>query len=376
MKSKKRKSILPLTQEAYENAKQVVRVCSTKNGLYASGGIKGYKGVWSRDSNITLLGASTDSSEEFKEVWKQSLETLKKHQSQLGQIPNAVLKFRAKERQVDFKSIDSSLWFIIGHHLYKKRYKDASLFKSHKHALAKALLWLHYRDFWENATLEQLPTSDWQDAFPNKYGATLNTQALYYFVLSLVNDKKRLKVLSKEVNVVKEDRLWNGTFYWAYRWKNHNKYKEIGEWFDSLGNMMAIVFGLADKKKSRLILDYVKRQHIAQPYPMKAIAPPIKPGSVHWEDYYYDARATPGHYLNGGIWPFIGGFYILALVRMKRYSEAEEELERYAEGCLKAQLFPEWIDPKTKATWGQLQAWSAGMYMWAYNAVKKKNILL
>ena len=34
----------------------------------------------------------------------------------------------------------------------------------------------------------------------------------------------------------------------------------------------------------------------------------------------------PGDYHNGGIWPFIAGFYVAALVAAGRYQLAEEKL--------------------------------------------------
>ena len=54
-----------ILEKAYEKAKETVHLCSTKNGLYASGGKKGYKGVWSRDSMITLIGACSDDDPKF-----------------------------------------------------------------------------------------------------------------------------------------------------------------------------------------------------------------------------------------------------------------------------------------------------------------------
>jgi glycogen debranching enzyme len=361
--------------EAYEKAVETVKQCSTKNGLYASGGKNGYFGVWSRDSNITLIGASSDKGLEFKEQLKKSLITLGTHQGASGQIPNAVLHFERKKPQVDFKSIDSSLWFVIGHYFYKKKYKDNSLFKKYKKAIEKAITWIRFRDVGEDVTLEQLPTTDWQDAFPNKYGAVISTQALYYKTLNLIGDKKTAAKLKKIVNENKEDCLWNKDFYWAYRWKNHNKYKEIGEWFDSFGNLIAIIFGLADKKRAKKIINYIKKHKIDKPFPVKSIYPSIKKGSQYWEDYYLDAGATPNHYLNGGIWPFIGSLYVLALIKLKMFKEAETTLQSLAESNLKANTFPEWINPKTKETHGELQAWSAGTYIWAYNSLKKKRIL-
>jgi glycogen debranching enzyme len=365
-----------LINQAYEKAKEVIKECSTEYGLYASGGPKGYRGVWSRDSVITLMGASSDPDFLFKGQLRKSLQTLGQYQSKLGQIPNAVLNLDKKKRQADFKSIDSSLWYVIGHYFYRSRYRDASLFRRYKKSIKKAVVWEMYRDVGEDVTLEQLPTTDWQDAFPHKYGTAINTQALYYRVLDLIKKRRKKRKLGKIVNKKKGDKLWNGNFYWAYRWKNHNKYKEIGEWFDSLGNILAIVFGLAGKKRAKKILNYIETKRINRPYPLKSIFPPIKRGSEYWEDYYYDAGATPNHYLNGGIWTYIGGFYVLALIKVKRFREARRELEKLAEANLKGNLFPEWIDPKDKKTHGQLQAWSAGTYMWAYNSLKKKKVIM
>jgi len=365
-----------VTDLCYEKAKQALETCFTKHGLYASGGKNGYKGVWSRDSMITLIGASTDSNPEFKTQFKKSLITLEKYQSKLGQIPNAVLNLDKKKPQVDFKSIDSSLWFVIGEYIYKKRFKEKSLFEAHEPSIKKAVNWLKHRDVGEDTTLEQLPTTDWQDAFPHKYGVVINTQALYYKLLDLINDKKSKAKLNNSVNKNPDIRLWNNNFYWAYRWKNHNKYKEIGKWFDSLGNLLAIIFDLADKERSKKIIAHIKKHKINKPYPVKSIHPPIRKGSDYWEDYFYDAGATPNKYLNGGIWPFIGGFYILVLIKLKKFKEAEKELKILAESNLKNNLFPEWINPINKKTHGQLQAWSAGTYIWAYNSLNKKKVLL
>ena len=361
--------------EAYEKAKETVRLCSTQYGLYASGGKKGYKGVWARDSMITLIGA-TSADDEFKHLFKKSILTLRKHQSHMGQIPNAVLKLKAKNPQVDFKSIDSSLWYVIGQYIYKKRFREAHLFDESEHSIKNAVKWVMYRDVGEDVTLEQLSTTDWQDAFPNKYGTVISTQALYCKVLELIKDKKRHEKLKREVNSYEDDDLWNGKFYWAYRWKNHNKYKEIGKWFDSFGNLIAIIFDLADDKKAKSIIDYIQKHNINRPYPVKSIFPSIKRGSEYWEDYYLDAGASPNHYLNGGIWPYLGGFYVLALIKMKQFKKAEKELKILAESNLKSHVFPEWIDPITKATYGVYQAWSAGTYMWAYNSLKSKKVLI
>jgi glycogen debranching enzyme len=363
-------------EEAYRQATEAIDECITPNGLYASGGEKGYKGVWSRDSFITLLCVSSQKNIKYKKVFEKSLKTLANAQSKHGQIPNAVLGFEKKKEQVDFSSIDSSLWFIIGHYIYKKRF-GPRMFKEHKKNIDKAFSWLGSQDVGEDGMLVQLPTTDWQDAFPQRYGKTINTQALYYKVLSLAGKTEEAKKLQRKVNLEENTSLWNENYYWAYRWKNHNKYKEIGEWFDSLGNLLAIIFDLADKKMANKILNHIKKNKIALPYPIKTIDPPIKKGSPYWEDYYLDCDAgIPTHYLNGGIWPFIGGFYVLALIKTKRFGEATRALKSLAKANTKGNSFPEWIDPVSKKTHGIYQAWSAGVYMLAYDSLKKKRVLI
>ena len=224
--------------------------------------------------------------------------------------------------------------------------------------------------------LAQLPTSDWQDAFPHKYGHTISTQALYYKVLNLVGDVESAQKLKFMVNEDSDTNLWNNNYYLAYRWKNHGKHREFGDWFDSLGNLLAIVFDLADKEKAEKILNYIEKKKINQPYPVRSIYPVIKPGSKYWQDYFLDCLAgKPNNYANGGVWGFIGCFYVLALIKMSKLELAEKELKKRAEADLKFG-FPEWIHPikKTVSDMHKCQAWEAGMYILAYESLKRKRV--
>jgi glycogen debranching enzyme len=364
-------------KEAYEKALKVLDLCSKSRGFYAA--YPGYQGIWARDSVITSLGANLVN-EKYKKVFKASLVTLAKQQSDKGQIPNAVM---LKGKKIDYKSIDSSLWFVLGHYIYKKRYED-SLFRKYRKRIGAAVNWLSYQDMGEDGLLEQQPTSDWQDAFPHRYGHTINTQALWYKVLNLVGRNKEARRVRDVCDNSKDDGLWNGNYYIPWRWKNHNKYHERGEWFDSLGNLLAIVFDLADRKKSIKILNYIKKKKIDKPYPVRAIDPPIRRGSKDWQDYFDDAEArTPYHYLNGGIWTFIGAFYVLALLKVGYLGEAQRSLEKLAEANLLSPGFAEWIHGKSgkPGVSGDgrndgNQGWNAGMYVLAYESVKKGKVLI
>jgi hypothetical protein len=377
---------MDITISAYQKALEVLKKVSTPKGFYAAS--PGYQGVWARDSMITSLGASLIPEEKFKESFKNSLLTLSKYQSSRGQVPNAIIpkSSRFNKPQVDFQSIDSSLWFVIGHYIYRNRYKESSLFKKHAFNIHKAMNFVYNLDMGEDSMPEQQPTTDWQDAFPHRYGHTINTQALYFKVLTFTKNKQEASLLKKTVNKKSDVSLWDSKlgYYLPWRWKNHNKYQEKGEWFDTLGNLLAIIFELADNSQSNKILSHIKKSKIDSPFPIKSIYPPIKPGSKDWQPYFNDSNArTPYHYSNAGIWTFIGGIYILALIKQKKFKEAEKQLTKLAEANLQKPEFAEWLNGKTgkpgnshSSSQEGNQAWNAGMYILAFESLKQKKVLI
>jgi hypothetical protein len=164
--------------------------------------------------------------------------------------------------------------------------------------------------------------------------------------------------------------LWGRPFYLPWV-----AFRDFGDWCDVLGNSLAILAGIADAHRADRILTYFDDVGVAQPYPAKAIHPAITPGHKDWRDYYRNGdRSLPDQYHNGGIWPFIGGFLVAALVAAGRPAEAAGHLERLA-GALReshgeAWEFNEWHHGRTGRPMGApQQAWSAALYLFAYRAV-------
>lgn len=362
---------------ACEKAVSVLNECSTKYGLYASGGTQGYTQVWARDSCISMIGASFHTSK-FKEVFKKSLLTLKLKQSKNGQIPNAVDFVFSIEKPVTYATIDSSLWYILGHYFYRKKFGD-DLWKKSFSSIKMAIDWVSCQDAGEDMMPEQLPTTDWQDCFPHRYGHTINTQALYFACLKALG-KKNIHSLKRTINYY----LWDDDlgYYLPWRWKDHGKYSEKGKWFDSFGNVLAIVFGVAEKSKAKRIVSFIRNNKVDRPYPLRAIFPTIEKNSNDWHDYFSSSLAgQPNQYLNGGIWPFIGGFYIAALEELNMHKQAFEELKVLADankiGKYSEWEFNEWISPLSGTPEGGYhQAWSAGSYLLAFECVRRKKNLL
>ncbi len=151
-------------------------------------------------------------------------------------------------------------------------------------------------------------------------------------------------------------------------------FRELGEWFDSFGNILAILAGVADQQQSDTILDFISRYSL-DTWPLRSLTPVVRPGDADWRDYYGTLNA-PHHYHNGGVWPFLGGFYVAALVKAGRHDAAATALQNLAQ-LNQCGQFNEWHHGETGVPMGaQDQAWSAGMYLFAWECVTRGEVAL
>jgi len=231
---------------------------------------------------------------------------------------------------------------------------------------------------------EQQPTSDWQDAFPHKYGHTISTIALYYSALKLYGKTRTMKNVldAASEKTGPKIQMFDSTagHFYPWVWKNHDGDIERETWFDSLGNLYAICGGLATKKQTGSILNFIEKKGLARPYPIRCMYPTLVKGGKEWQSYFSKCLAKDQHsYLNGGIWPYIGGFYIAALIKAGRLEKAEAELGLLAEanklGQEREWEFNEWIHPiRGKAEGSDYHAWSAGAFLFALSSLEQKQL--
>jgi glycogen debranching enzyme len=106
--------------------------------------------------------------------------------------------------------------------------------------------------------------------------------------------------------------------------------------------------------------------------------PYIRPEDRDWRERYALLN-RPGDYHNGGVWPFICGFYVAALVAARKYRLAEEkllELTRIVRLSVAGNLnfgFNEWLNANDGMPKGQeWQTWSAALYLYAAKCVEEK----
>src|SRR3972149_11571297 len=118
---------------AYEKARRVLGSECSPIGLMASP--EGYPHVWARDSIITALGATLLT--EHANCLRTSLATLAGQQSELGAIPNNVSVATGQLDHTNAGSVDSNLWFILGHAFQHRTLGDGAFLRAQWPALEK-----------------------------------------------------------------------------------------------------------------------------------------------------------------------------------------------------------------------------------------------
>jgi GH15 family glucan-1,4-alpha-glucosidase len=401
-----------LLEEARHRAVEVLRSCVTAYGFRASGAPPGYPQVWARDSVITGLGAVLTGEPDLVTAFRVSLDTLGSHQSELGLIPLNVLPETGETSTENAGAVDANLWFILGHYYHYLCTDDAAYLAGSWPRVERAILWLRFQDMNECGLLEVPEAGDWMDLLAVRYN-TLYDNVLYGAALRAAAEMApacgrdgtpyqciATKVFERLNLLLWVDRCWVPAHFaehlerlkamrleWYMLYHNVGTissrpfylpfvaFREYGDYCDTLGNLLAVLCGLADEHRTDHILRYLYQVGAGQPYPTKAIYPPIYPGSPDWRDYYRSRNLNlPHQYHNGGIWPFIGGFHVAALVKVGWMQEASNLLADLAAanrlGVHREWEFNEWLHGETGHPMGYAsQAWSAAMYVYAHNAV-------
>jgi glycogen debranching enzyme len=141
---------------------------------------EGYPHVWARDSVITALGTSLLA--EHANCLRTSLATLASQQSELGAIPNNVSVATGRLDHTNAGSVDSNLWYILGHYVQYNTFGDAATLRAHWPSLERALLWLRYQDSNGCGLLEVHEAADWADLLANRFNV-LYDNVLWYAAL-------------------------------------------------------------------------------------------------------------------------------------------------------------------------------------------------
>jgi len=258
-------------------------------------------------------------------------------------------------------------------------------------AAKKALTWMEYRSPANRVLVCQMPTSDWRDEqWVLGYGLFVNTLVHIYLGLFGLNEQAEIFKENMGRFTVKDDRqnrhIHEGLVLPAKPYYALWSYKVYrSERFDLLGNSLAILSGIASVSRASHLVTWIQPEckEMRQNEELAVDLPPnffpyIKPEDPDWMPRYQRYN-QPGEYHNGGIWPFISGFYIAALVATGKYILAQKKLLSLARLVQQPRVadvefgFNEWHRAQDGTPQGQdWQSWSAAMYLYAAACVEQK----
>jgi hypothetical protein len=342
----------------------------------------GYPEPYTRDLMFSILGIAVSDNKKLMVSIRKVLETLAQNQTERGHIPSLV------HDKDDRGASDTTPLFLLGVGIFRKATGEAEFLHE---AVEKSLTWMEYQSPSDRYLVAQQPTSDWRDEqWVTGYGLFVNT--LVYSYLQILGKYERADNVRQEMGrftitagtshhhvheglVVKHKPYYA---FWSY--KIHSS-----ERFDLLGNSLAILSGIASPSRADEMVSWIEKEcaEMQEKGELAVNLPPnffpyIKQKDPDWLPRY-SMFNNPGEYHNGGIWPFICGFYVAALVAAKRYSLANEKLLSLTK-CIKISNtgtveygFNEWIKAQDGKPMGQdWQTWSAALYLYAAKCVEEK----
>lgn len=405
---------IALIKEGYNKAIEALKknitplgfsACSIEDNV-AHGTDENYYSVWARDGAITVIGALPllHKDEEIHKCARQTLVTLFEHISKNGQIPSNV---RIKDNIPDYSgvggicSIDSGIWVVIAFYEYVNVTKDIKFLRDNISQIKETMRWLGAHDSNNDALLEIPEAGDWTDLFGRSYNI-LYDEILWYRsnvcfgrMLEMLGEHEQAGEYIRWSQVIKKEILqnfWPSTKQQLFQSVSFaEKQFTLGDtsyliaqttpfdfsWrCDILGNILAFLHGTLDSEKAHQTFKFMLGVGVNDPFPVVNVYPVVSPGDPDWRPYYtVNLLNLPNHYHNGGIWPFVGGFWVKFVNKLGYKEMAISELHKLAlinkEGINEEWEFTEWAHGTTGKPMGKAyQAWSAAQYISACHDLK------
>ena len=346
---------------------------------------RAYTRIFGRDAGVCALAMAGSGVPALEHAAVASIESLARQQAPNGQIPKYV---DPAGDDADFwylGCIDATLWWLIAVDHLRRAATVEGLRGRWQPAVDRAIQWLLAQEHQRFFLLQQNEASDWADIMPRS-GFVLYTNALWYLV------KRRFALpdaeatrhhfnhlfhpFSRDLPQYRRARLLR---HYAVRGRRDPglylsfvNLSFAGDEGDVFGNLLAILCGLAGDARAREIVRTLVAAGVAEPYPVRVVTRPITRGHALWRTYMARHRQNQPHqYHNGGIWPLVGGFWVLTLAMLGERELARAELRNLAwANSLDGWRFTEWFHGRTLEPMGMGgQSWNAATFLLARRAL-------
>jgi Alkaline and neutral invertase len=346
---------------------------------------RGYTAIFGRDAAVCAMGMALSGDAVLERAAARGLVTLARHQAPNGQIPKFVDVERAEADFWYVGCIDATLWWLAGLAFLDACDPARRLRRRFAGRIERAIAWLHAQEHQRFHLLQQNEASDWADIMPRS-GFVLYTNALWHWVKRLfglpggretrVSANQLFHPFGAQLSEYRRARLL--VDYIRRGARNRGLYLSFvnfaffGTEGDVFGNVLAVLCGLANAEARQRVLRALDRAGVADPYPVRAVCEPIRESHFLWRPYMSRHRQNLAwQYHNGGIWPFVGGFWVTALAEAGLRERARRDLASVARAnALGGWQFNEWLHGRTLAPSGMpRQSWNAAAFLMAHRAV-------
>lgn len=382
-----------LIEEGVQAARALLQRNLTSHGILAAtpsahAEKRRYTRVFGRDAAICALAMALSGEPSFVTGARAGLMTLARHQADNGQIPKFV---DPDEQEPDFwylGCIDATLWWLIAADFLATHAPQGRFSEQMAPHIERALAWLRAQEHPRLHLIQQNEASDWADIMPRS-GFVLYSNALWYHV------KRRYGLSNTESTHFHFNHLFHPfsrdlpeyhrlrllTNYVRQKSRRRDLYLSFvnfsffGDEGDVFGNLLAVLFGLADDTQAKRIVRELEREAVSDPVPVRVTCEPIGRRDPLWRLYMSRHRQNlPHQYHNGGCWPFVGGFWVMALAAQGRQEQARQALQQLAAANRRNRWqFNEWFHGKSGAPRGMPgQSWNAAMFLLAHNALSER----
>jgi len=375
-----------IIDRALEIATTNLRMCYTRKGIYA--GMHHFRNYWARDSCFASFGCLKIKD---YDIVKKNLEMYLKKMIKSGQVPfrigphiplnylGIITKFRARytNDKSTMRSVDQNSLVIISAYEYIKTTKDKKFLKKHIEKLEKIMLWNFRNDFNKDLLVEEHDYCNWADSMKKK-GTVLYTNVCHCHALKCLSELyKMLKIKDMEKNYLDlhkkvKDKInsefWSGEHY--FDWFDRQKHYS---YFSTDGNMLAILWDIADKEQAKKIeeaahifdINDIPSQCVHPDYTKNLVSPFIR--FIGIPDYH-----------NGMSWLWLGCINALAKEKLKMHKDAKDLVMKMAEIIVKHgyvyEVYEQTGDPIKRALYHAEYpfAWSSGLFIYSVKEIYKK----
>lgn len=400
-------------------AAAILHDAATEHGFVASRAFGHYDGIWTRDAGISALAVAAAPFPRGVAALRATVTNLARHRSETGMVPNTIWSARGYWDWGEAGSVDGQAWFLIMVQTLVDLEDDDALGAELWPAAMEVLRWLRMQDVTGFRLISAVGATDWMDSSLNRSGMILHDNVLYVRAIAAMERLGRRlghvpegpssADIAHRVNLLfwprdgadygellahvgypggphpfghsASVRGWREAGAGLRHYLSHVSFATYARSCDVLGNLLAIIWGVAGPAQTASILDHLAEARVAEPFPSRTWTAPASPGDDPWDLYHRTGDLTqderwrnpPNAYHNGASWPFIGGLHVVALVAAGRIAEAGELLTSLAAANAPeadGPGFPEWRDGATGAPGGaREQAWSAAGFVLACEAL-------